>query len=106
MLCVRCHPGQSEPGILVLSHVDTVHPVGTLAQALPYRREGDKVYGPGIYDMKGGLVLAIAAYQRLARAKINLPLPITFLFNPDEEVGSVASRRYIEAEARAIATCW
>ena len=66
---------------------------------LPFRREGDKVYGPGIYDMKGGLVLAIAAWQRLARAKVNLPLPITFLFNPDEEVGSVASRRYIEAEA-------
>jgi glutamate carboxypeptidase len=99
LLCVRCHAGQSEPGILVLSHVDTVHPIGMLAQALPYRREGDKVYGPGVYDMKGGLVLAIAAYQRLARAKINLPLPITFLFNPDEEVGSVASRRYIEAEA-------
>jgi len=99
LLCVRCHPGQSEPGILVLSHVDTVHPIGMLAQALQYRREGDKVYGPGVYDMKGGLVLAIAAYQRLARTKINLPLPITFLFNPDEEVGSVASRRYIEAEA-------
>ena len=49
--------------------------------------------------MKGGLVLAIAAFQRLARAKTNLPLPITFLFNPDEEVGSVASRPYIEAEA-------
>ena len=99
LLCVRCHPGQSEPGILVLSHVDTVHPIGMLAQALPYRREGDKVYGPGVYDMKGGLVLAIAAYQRLARARINLPLPITFLFNPDEEVGSVASRPYIETEA-------
>jgi glutamate carboxypeptidase len=99
LLCVRCHPGQSEPGILVLSHVDTVHPVGMLERTLPFRREGDKVYGPGVYDMKGGLVLAIAAYQRLARAKANLPLPITFLFNPDEEVGSVASRRYIEAEA-------
>jgi glutamate carboxypeptidase len=99
LLCVRCHAGQSEPGILVLSHVDTVHPIGMLAQALRYRREGDKVYGPGVYDMKGGLVLAIAAYQRLVRTKINLPLPITFLFNPDEEVGSVASRRYIEAEA-------
>jgi glutamate carboxypeptidase len=76
-----------------------VHPLGTLAQTLQYRREGDKVYGPGVYDMKGGLVLAIAAYQRLARAKANLPLPITFLFNPDEEVGSTGSRRSIEAEA-------
>jgi glutamate carboxypeptidase len=99
LLCVRCHPDSREPGILVLSHVDTVHPVGTLAQTLPYRRDGDKVYGPGVYDMKGGLVLAIAAYQRLARAKANLPLPITFLFNPDEEVGSTGSRRSIEAEA-------
>lgn len=99
MLLVRCHPHRSEPGILVLSHVDTVHPVGTISGALPYHCEGDKVYGPGIYDMKGGLVLAIAAYLRLARAKVTSPLPITFLFNPDEEAGSVASRLLIEAEA-------
>lgn len=99
LLRVRCHPDRTEPGILVLSHVDTVHPVGTISEALPYRREGDKVYGPGVYDMKGGLVLAIAAFQRLVHAKTRTPLPITFLFNPDEEVGSVASRAHIEAEA-------
>jgi len=88
------------PGILVLSHVDTVHPVGTLAGPLPLRREGDKFYGPGVYDMKGGLTLAVAAFRRLAQAKASCPLPITFMFTPDEEVGSVASRQHIEAEAQ------
>jgi glutamate carboxypeptidase len=87
-------------GILVLSHVDTVHPVGTLAGPLPFRREGDKFYGPGVFDMKGGLTLAVAAFRRLARAKAGCPLPVTFMFTPDEEVGSVASRRHIEAEAQ------
>jgi glutamate carboxypeptidase len=98
MLRVRCNPERNEPGILVLSHVDTVHPLGTLASALPIRREGDKVFGPGIYDMKGGLVLALAAWRGLARAGVRTPLPVTFLFNPDEEVGSVGSRKHIEAE--------
>lgn len=98
MLRVRCNPERDEPGILVLSHVDTVHPLGTLASALPIRREGDKVFGPGVYDMKGGLVLAVAAWRSLARAGVRTPLPVTFLFNPDEEVGSVGSRKHIEAE--------
>jgi glutamate carboxypeptidase len=92
-------PGGSDGGILVLSHVDTVHPVGTLAGPLPLRREGDRLYGPGVYDMKGGLTLAVAAFRRVARANIATPLPITFMFTPDEEVGSVASRKHIEAEA-------
>jgi glutamate carboxypeptidase len=100
ILRVRCDPTRNEPGILVLSHMDTVHPVGTLAGKLPWRREGDRVYGPGIYDMKGGLVLAVAAYRRIARARRRTPLPITFLFTPDEEVSSPASRSFIEREAR------
>jgi glutamate carboxypeptidase len=100
ILKVRSDPGRDTPGILVLSHVDTVHPVGTIVSALPFRIEGDRAYGPGIYDMKGGTVLAIAAFQRLAQAKPGGALPITFMFTPDEEVGSVASRRHIEAEAR------
>jgi glutamate carboxypeptidase len=99
-LRVRCDPTRNEPGILVLSHMDTVHPVGTLAGKLPWRREGDRVYGPGIYDMKGGLVLAVAAYRRIARSRRRTPLPITFLFTPDEEVSSPASRSFIEREAR------
>jgi len=100
ILRVRSDPASDVPGILVLSHVDTVHPVGTLGGALPFRIDGDKAFGPGIYDMKGGLVLAIAAFQRLARTGSRGALPITFMFTPDEEVGSVASRPHIEAEAR------
>jgi glutamate carboxypeptidase len=99
ILRVRCHPSRSEPGILVLSHMDTVHPVGTLAGKLPWRREGDRVYGPGIYDMKGGLMLAVAAYRRIAQARRATPLPIAFLFTPDEEVSSPQSRSFIEREA-------
>ena len=49
------------PGILLLSHLDTVHPTGTLAGKLPFRVEGDAAFGPGIYDMKGGTVIALAA---------------------------------------------
>jgi glutamate carboxypeptidase len=100
ILRVRCDPTRNEPGILVLSHMDTVHPVGTLAGKLAWRCEGDRVYGPGIYDMKGGLVIAVAAYRRIARARRRTPLPITFLFTPDEELSSPASRSFIEREAR------
>ncbi len=100
ILKVRSDPGRDMPGILVLSHVDTVHPVGTIISELPFRIEGDRAYGPGIYDMKGGVVLAIAAFQRLAQARPEGTLPITLMFTPDEEVGSVASRKHIEAEAR------
>jgi glutamate carboxypeptidase len=100
LLRVRCDPERNEPGILVLSHVDTVHPIGMLAGALRYRRDGDKVYGPGIYDMKGGLTIAAAAFRAMVQAGVRRQLPLTFMFTPDEEVGSVASRAAIEAEAR------
>jgi len=100
ILLVRCDPTRNEPGILVLSHMDTVHPVGTLTGKLTYRREGDRVYGPGIYDMKGGLALGVAAFRRIALARRRTKLPITFLFTPDEELSSPVSRSVIEREAR------
>ena len=52
----------ADPEILVLGHLDTVHPEGSLADVLPWRRDGDKVFGPGCYDMKGGLYLAYYAH--------------------------------------------
>jgi len=88
------------PGILVLGHLDTVHPVGTLAGPLPIRREGDKAYGPGIVDMKGGMRLAVFALADVLRRHGRPPLPVTFLFIPDEEVGSPGTRALIEGEAR------
>ena len=92
------HPKLGEPGILIAGHFDTVHPVVTLKQ-LPWRREGNKCYGPGILDMKGGNYLALEAIRQLARAAFTTPLPITVLFTPDEEVGTPSTRDIIEAEA-------
>ncbi|HWK47185.1 MAG TPA: M20 family metallopeptidase [Stellaceae bacterium] len=99
-LVVRSPWGGDGPGILVVSHLDTVHPHGTLADINPLRREGDKVYGPGIYDMKAGAHLAFAAFRHLRRTGRTTDLPITFLIVSDEEVGSKTSRALIEAEGR------
>ena len=98
--CVRArfpHPKGDAPGILVMGHMDTVHPVGTLA-SLPFRREGGRCYGPGIGDMKGGNYLALDAVRELRRAGIETSLPVTFLFTSDEEIGSPSTRDLIEAE--------
>jgi len=92
------HPREGEPGILILGHFDTVHPVGTL-DALPFRRDGERCYGPGICDMKGGNYLALEALRQLARVGIATKLPVTVLFTPDEEIGTPAMRDLIEAEA-------
>src|SRR5262249_14924739 len=86
------------PGILIMGHLDTVHPVGTLA-SLPWRREGERCYGPGIFDMKGGNFLALEALRMLQRLRLTPALPVTFLFTSDEEVGSPSTRDLIEAEA-------
>jgi glutamate carboxypeptidase len=99
--CVRArfpHPKQGEPGILIAGHMDTVHPVGTL-QKLPWRREGNKCYGPGILDMKGGNFISLEAIRQLQKAAFTTPLPVTVLFTPDEEVGTPSTRDIIEAEA-------
>jgi len=99
--CVRAsfpHPRRDTPGILIMGHMDTVHPVGTLAQ-LPWRRDGERCYGPGIVDMKGGNYLAVEAVRQLMRAGIETPLPVTVLFTSDEEIGSPSTRDLIEAEA-------
>jgi len=92
------HPQAGAPGILIMAHLDTVHPVGTLA-VNPFRVEGDKAWGPGICDMKGGTYAAFEALRQLARAGIATPLPVTVLLTPDEEIGSPTSRALIEAEA-------
>jgi len=99
--CVRArlpHRNEGEPGILIMGHMDTVHPAGTLAQ-LPWREDGARCYGPGILDMKGGNYLALEAVRQLMRAGLETALPITVLFTSDEEVGSPSTRDLIEAEA-------
>jgi glutamate carboxypeptidase len=99
--CVRAtfpHAAPNQLGILVMGHLDTVHPIGTLGK-LSFRREGNKAWGPGICDMKGGNYLALEAIRQLARARVATKLPITVLFTSDEEVGSPSTRDLIEAEA-------
>ena len=100
ILTVRSPWGGNEPGILILSHLDTVHPIGTLAEHNAFRRDGDRVYGPGIFDMKSGAYLALYAFQHLVRTGRTTPLPLTFLYVPEEEIGSPTSRQVIEDEAR------
>lgn len=90
----------SEPGLLVLSHMDTVHPHGTKEEALTVRREGDIMYGPGIYDMKSGAYLPYYAYRHMLRSGTRPRLPVTFMLVSEEEVGSPTSRALIEEEAR------
>ena len=100
--CVRAHfphPAAGSPGILVLCHLDTVHPVGTLSK-LPWRVEGDKCYGPGLLDMKGGSFMALSAMRALRELAVNTALPVTFLLTSDEEIGSPSTRMLIESEAQ------
>ena len=92
------HPDFGKPGILIAGHMDTVHPIGTL-EKLPFKREGDICYGPGIMDMKGGNFISLEAIKALAKAGMQTPLPVTVLFTPDEEVGTPSTRDLIEAEA-------
>jgi glutamate carboxypeptidase len=99
--CVRAtfaHPAQHSPGILIMGHLDTVHPIGTLRD-LPFRREGNRAWGPGICDMKGGNYLALEAIRQLLRAGVATRLPLTFLLTSAEEIGSPSTRDLIEAEA-------
>jgi glutamate carboxypeptidase len=88
--------GGDGPGVLVLCHLDTVHPLGTLAGPLPFRVDGDRAYGPGIYDMKGGAYLAHAALAAIAAEGKTTTLPIRLLYVSDEETGSRTSRALIE----------
>src|SRR5699024_6634866 len=93
------HPRRGEPGILVMVHLDTVHPVGTL-EKLPWRREGNRCFGPGVFDMKGGGYIATEAIRQIQQASFTTPLPVSVLFTSDEEIGSPSTRDVIEAAAR------
>lgn len=98
-LVLRAGPQTGAAPVVILSHLDTVHPKGTLAGGLPCRVEGDRLYGPGVCDMKGGAWLALQAL-RAAVAEGLLRRPVRFVFTSDEEIGSPTSRALIEAEAR------
>ena len=86
----------------VLGHLDTVYPMGTLA-TMPWREveseDGIRLMGPGVVDMKAGVVMALEAIAALRELNA-LNRPVTLLLNPDEEVGSEVSRPHTERLAR------
>jgi glutamate carboxypeptidase len=100
-LRVTWWPQKSRPTgqYLVLGHYDTVYSSGTLSK-MPFRVSAGKAYGPGIFDMKAGIVQALFALETLQRTKVHLRNRLLFLWTSDEEIGSDASRRLIETEAR------
>ena len=90
-------PGTASVRLLILGHTDTVWPIGTLA-AMPVERRDGALHGPGVYDMKAGLVIGLQAMRLLGPAST---ASVVILATGDEEVGSTTSRALIEAEARA-----
>ena len=95
-VCARW--GDGPGGALLLCHMDTVWDVGTLAER-PVRIEGGKLYGPGAFDMKGGIANALWAMRALRDLNLSPGRPVTLLISTDEEIGSLTSRPPIEAEA-------
>ena len=96
---LRAEFGSGARRVLLLGHIDTVWPAGTLARR-PFRAEGGRLHGPGVFDMKAGLALAGLAVKALAQESDGLPGVVVLLVTADEETGSAVSRGIIEAEAR------
>ena len=84
---------------LIVGHFDTVWPIGTL-EKMPFAVEGNLVRGPGVFDMKGGLVQLIVALRALMELRLPMPVTPVIFLNSDEEIGSRESTRYIAALAR------
>jgi len=85
--------------VLLLGHFDTVWPMGTLA-TMPFRVENDRAFGPGVLDMKSGIVMMMFALRALRGANPGEHPPVTVLLDTDEEVGSTTSRALVETTAR------
>ncbi len=99
LLVGRFGPARSgQKPLMLLGHLDTVWPLGTLRK-MPFRVRGGRAWGPGVLDMKAGVVMAINALQVLAEAG-RLTRPVIFLLNSDEETGSEHSRSLTESLAK------
>jgi len=96
---LRVSWGQGNRQLLLLGHMDTVWPLGEV-QHRPFRVSQGKATGPGAFDMKGGLVIALYTVMALQELGLKPAHRLVFLFNSDEEVGSLTSRPFIEEEAQ------
>ncbi|MBC7796597.1 MAG: M20 family metallopeptidase [Pyrinomonadaceae bacterium] len=103
-LIVRAFSNSHEKSILLLGHLDTVYPVGTLSER-SFRIENDRVFAPGIFDMKSGAALMFEALRCLEDLGLKPFAPITILLTCDEEIGSNTSREIVEREARNALFC-
>jgi glutamate carboxypeptidase len=98
-LIARLFPGaQPKKQVLILGHMDTVWGMGE-SKRRPARIEDGKVFGPGAFDMRGGITLMLALAYFLSLHETQLSRPVTFFLDSDEEVGSLTSRALIEEEA-------
>jgi glutamate carboxypeptidase len=98
-LVARWGPAGRSDGMLILVHLDTVYPMGTLARQ-PVREQDGNLFGPGVYDMKASAVMTLTAIRVLQQTGRMPAKPITALFTSDEEIGSASSRALIEQQAR------
>lgn len=87
------------PPVMMLGHLDTVWPRGSVADS-PLRIQDGKAYGPGVFDMKSGILLCLLLCQVFKAKKIEPVRDVVFLFTSDEEIGSRAGLPYLEAAAR------
>ena len=97
-LIIRTQAVKDNSAILLVGHMDTVFPADTGFNW--YKEDGQKCYGPGVVDMKGGLVVGLFAMKALHAAGCLARIPLTFLLNSDEEIGSPTSAKLIQEEAR------
>lgn len=88
----------SDGAILLVGHTDTVHPRGSLAER-PWREEGSRIYGPGIFDMKANCALALEALRACAATGLVPHREVVLVLTCDEETGSETGRALLEAEA-------
>jgi len=88
-----------EKPIVILGHTDTVHPRGSLKQR-PWRLEGNRAYGPGVFDMKANCALAIEVVRACVATGLTPQRPVVLLLTCDEETGSLTGKQLVEAEAR------
>lgn len=95
---VLARAGSGPGGTLLLGHLDTVFPSGTLAER-PYTVEGTTARGPGVFDMKAGIAVALALCDAIHAGTVRPAAPVALCLTPDEEVGSLAARALFMEEA-------
>lgn len=105
-LVIKAFQQQRDAGqVLIIGHTDTVHSLGSLAER-PWRREADRIYGPGIFDMKANCALAIEMLRTLSELDLKPRFAVTVVLTCDEEVGSASGWPLIERLAKENAARW